>query len=39
VGGAFEALDNGIKSCADPALPQRLADELTAEKIERLLRD
>jgi hypothetical protein len=37
-GVAFEALDNGIKSCADPALLQRLADGLTAEKIERLLR-
>src|SRR5262249_24173426 len=37
-GIAFEALDNGIKSCADPALLQRLADGLTAEKIERLLR-
>ena len=34
-GVAFEALDNGIKSCADPALLQRLADGLTAEKIER----
>jgi hypothetical protein len=37
-GVAFEALDNGIKSCADRALLQRLADGLTAEKIERLLR-
>jgi hypothetical protein len=37
-GVAFEALDNGIKSCADPALLQRLADGLTAEKINRLLR-
>jgi hypothetical protein len=37
-GAAFEALDNGIKSCADPDLLQRLADGLTAEKIERLLR-
>src|SRR5215469_3589954 len=37
-GVAFEPLDNGIKSCADPALLQRLADGLTAEKIERLLR-
>src|SRR5215831_3686063 len=37
-GVAFEALDNGIKSCADPALLQRLADGLAAEKIERLLR-
>ena len=37
-GVAFEALDNGIKSCANPQLLQRLADELTAEKIDRLLR-
>ena len=37
-GVGFEALDNGIKSCADPALLQRLADGLTAEKINRLLR-
>ena len=37
-GVAFEALDNSIKSCADPALLQRLADGLTAEKINRLLR-
>jgi DNA-binding HxlR family transcriptional regulator len=37
-GVAFEALDNGIKSCADAALLQRLADGLTAEKIERLRR-
>jgi hypothetical protein len=37
-GVAFEALDNGIKSCANPKLLQRLSDELTAEKIDRLLR-
>src|ERR1700757_5047217 len=37
-GMAFEPLDNGIKSCANPELLQRLADELTAEKIDRLLR-
>src|SRR5437763_3349108 len=37
-GVAFEALDNGIKSCADPKLMQRLCDELSAEKIDRLLR-
>ena len=37
-GVAFEPLDNGIKSCAYPALLQRLADGLTAEKIERLRR-
>jgi hypothetical protein len=37
-GVAFEALDNGIKSCADPKLMQRLADGFAAEKIDRLLR-
>jgi hypothetical protein len=37
-GVAFEALDNGIKSCAEPQLLQRLSDGLTAEKIDRLLR-
>src|SRR5262247_4073818 len=37
-GVAFEALDNGIKSCADPQLLQRLSAGLTAEKIDRLLR-
>ena len=37
-GMAFEPLDNGIKSCANPERLQRLADELTAEKIDRLLR-
>src|SRR5215831_6642462 len=37
-GVTFEALDNGIKSCADPLLMQRLADGLSAEKIDRLLR-
>src|SRR5450755_4757527 len=37
-GVAFEALDNGIKSCADPKLMQRLCDELSAGKIDRLLR-
>ena len=37
-GVAFEALDNGILSCADPALMQRLADGLGAAKIEALLR-
>lgn len=37
-GVAFEALDNGIKSCAEPELLQRLSDGLTAEKIDRLLR-
>jgi hypothetical protein len=37
-GVAFEALDNGIKSCANPALMQRLADGLSAGSIDRLLR-
>ena len=35
---AFEALDNGIKSCADPKQMQRLCDALSADKIDRLLR-
>src|SRR4029079_3037871 len=37
-GVAFEALDNGILSCADPARLQDLSDGLSAEKIEGLLR-
>ena len=37
-GVAFEALDNGIASCADPALMQSLADGLTAARIDALLR-
>jgi DNA-binding HxlR family transcriptional regulator len=37
-GVAYEALDNGIRSCADPALAQRLCDGLSAERIDRLLR-
>ena len=37
-GIAFEALDNGILSCADPTLMNRLADGLTALTIGRLLR-
>src|SRR5262245_41237107 len=37
-GVAFQELDNGIKSCANPKLLQRLADAMTAEKIDRLLR-
>jgi len=36
-GVAFEALDNGIRSCADPQRLQALADGLTAEKIEALV--
>src|ERR1700730_3626190 len=35
----FEALDNGIKSCADPKLAQRLCDALSAAKIDHLLRE
>ncbi len=34
----FEALDNGIKTCADAKLMQRLSDGLSAERIDRLLR-
>ena len=37
-GVAFEALDNGVLSCADPTLMQQLADGLTAAAIDRLLR-
>jgi len=35
---AYEALDNGILTCADPACMQTLADDLSAEKIEALVR-
>jgi hypothetical protein len=37
-GVAFEPLDNGIKSCADPERMQRLCDGLSADRIDRLLR-
>ena len=37
-GIAFEALDNGILSCADPQRLQQLCDGLSAEKIDALLR-
>lgn len=37
-GIAFEALDNGILSCTDPIQLQALADGLSAEKIEALIR-
>jgi hypothetical protein len=37
-GIAFEALDNGILSCADPKRMQKIADGLTAAKIDALLR-
>ena len=34
----FEPLDNGILRCADPETMQRLADGLTAERVDALLR-
>jgi hypothetical protein len=37
-GIAYEPLDNGLRSCADPARMQALADGLSAEKIEALVR-
>ena len=37
-GIAFEALDNGIRSCADPERLQALADTLDAARIEALVR-
>jgi hypothetical protein len=37
-GIAFEALDNGILSCADPKALQAICDGLPAEKIDALLR-
>lgn len=37
-GVVFEALDNGVRSCEDPGRLQRLADALSAEKIDALLR-
>ena len=37
-GIGFEPLDNGILRCADPEAMQRLADGLTAAKIDALLR-
>ena len=37
-GVAFDALDNGVPGCADPALMRRLADGLTAPRIDALLR-
>ena len=35
---AFEALDNGILSCADPKRLQQICDDLSAEKIDDFLR-
>jgi len=37
-GIGFEALDNGILSCADPETAQAICDGLTAEKIDALVR-
>jgi hypothetical protein len=37
-GIAFEALDNGILTCADPRRLQQLCDGLSAPKIDKLLR-
>jgi hypothetical protein len=37
-GIAFEALDNGILSCADPEQLQKICDGLSAQKIDALLR-
>jgi hypothetical protein len=37
-GIAFEALDNGILSCADPRRLQQLCEDLSAPKIDALLR-
>lgn len=37
-GIAFEALDNGVLSCADPKRLQQLCDGLSAQKIDALLR-
>jgi hypothetical protein len=37
-GIAFEALDNGLVSCADPARAQEICDGLSAPLIDRLLR-
>lgn len=35
---AFEELDNGVLSCANPQRMQQIADGLSSEKIEALLR-
>ena len=37
-GIAYEALDNGIQSCADPKRVQKIADSLDEQKIEALFR-
>jgi hypothetical protein len=36
-GIAFEALDNGLLTCADPLRAQQILDDLTAEKIAALV--
>lgn len=37
-GIVFEALDNGLLSCADPVRAQQICEELSAEKIEAFVR-
>jgi hypothetical protein len=37
-GIAYQALDNGIRQCDDPATLQQISDELSAEKIDALFR-
>lgn len=37
-GVAFEPLDNGLLSCSNPRLAQRICDELSPEKVDALLR-
>ena len=37
-GVRFEALDNGLLSCAEPAVAQQICDDLSAERIENLFR-
>ena len=37
-GMAYEALDNGLLRCADPAALQGMPDGLTAEKIDAVVR-
>ena len=37
-GIAYQGLDNGILSCADPVRVQQIADDLSAEKIDAVLR-
>ena len=37
-GIAYEALDNGLYSCADPQRAQQICDELTSDKIDAVVR-